>query len=587
MARLTTGRLNGDLWLGLGLVAALAALALIRIAFGGWGPLAPDDARYLYVGLSILDGQGPVNPSGTIFLLRSPVYGLSLAVGSSLVGGDPLVGARIVAVALTVLGLLGALRLGWLLAGPGGAVGSAIILIATPLLWRLIPSLRIDLPQTAIIVAVLLAVWRPSLSRWAVGGVLLGLAVLIKETALPVLLMPVALVGFVPLPRVARLAAVFVGAAVVTAAWWWVVVWLVTGQVFPLNALSIIEARDVDAPLRVDRSTVPLLVAIVAGWGLVAWQARHAPGARLLLVAAACLAPAALYAASLGLNARNFAGLAVLSAVAVGAGGAWLVAGLREQRGAGSAALARPARIVATFALAGVAVVALAAPVIGQRDVGRTPPDHLADDLAGWLAVNAPEGGRIVSAFREREEMALRQFGRAEVAILPLERVDPAAPPDSYLWMGLRDRQLYGYGRAAWLTTLVDPPADVLMLVGAHPFTPFDLTAEPSTAARLGLTLAATLEADGDRAEIHRVDLAMALAGTPDVPIHLSAAAASAWLDLGGGDAAIGRLLAAGPVVTGDDNALRTLLDRLGSRACAAPAPAAAIQLGPAGSCPS
>ena len=83
-------------WIGLGFVAALVVLALLRVALGGWAPLAPDDARYLYVGLSILDGHGPITPSGSTFLLRSPVYGLALATGSTLVGGDPLVGARLI-----------------------------------------------------------------------------------------------------------------------------------------------------------------------------------------------------------------------------------------------------------------------------------------------------------------------------------------------------------------------------------------------------------------------------------------------------------------------------------------------------------
>ena len=374
MARLTADRpevhpvaraLAGDRWLGLGLVVALVVLAVLRIALGGWAPLAPDDARYLYVGLSILDGHGPVTPSGSTFLLRSPVYGLALATGSSLVGGDPLAGARLVALGLSLLALAGALRLGWLLAGPGGAVGTAFALVAAALIWRLVPSLRIDLPQTAAIVATLLAVWRPTVRRWAVGGLLLGLAILIKETALPLLILPLALVGSVPPARLARLAAVFIGVAVLTAAWWWVVVWASTGQLFPLNALSVIEARDVDVALRVDRSTAFLLAIAIAGWGIVAWRAIRSPGAgpRLLLVAAIGLAPAALYAASLGLNARNFAGLAVLSAVAVGAGGAWLVASLRQRRTAATS----PGRA----RLATIALVARGRP--GHRRAGRRP----------------------------------------------------------------------------------------------------------------------------------------------------------------------------------------------------------------------
>ena len=40
------------------------------------------------------------------------------------------------------------------------------------------------------------------------------------------------------------------------------------------------------------------------------------------------------------------------------------------------------------------------------------------------------------------------------MAILPIARVDPSEPPEAYLWMGLRDRQLFGYRRAAWTATL-------------------------------------------------------------------------------------------------------------------------------------
>ena len=569
-------------WLGLGLVVALVVLALLRILLGGWAPVAPDDARYLYVGLSILDGHGPVTPSGSTFLLRSPVYGLALATGSSLVGGDPLIGARLVALALSLLAFVGALRLGWLLAGPGGAAGTAFALVAAALVWRLVPSLRIDLPQTAAIVATVLAVWRPTTRRWAVGGVLLGVAILVKETALPLLILPVALVGSVPPSRLARLAAVFIGAAILTAAWWWLVVWVSTGQVFPLNALSVIEARDVDVALRIDRSTALLLTIAVAGWVLVAWRARRAVGARILAVAAIGLAPAALYAASLGLNARNFAGLAVLSAVAVGAGGAWLVADLRERRSVGTPTIRR----LATIGLVGVAIVAAAAPVVGQRDAGRPAPDRIGDELAGWLASNAPGGARIVMAFREREQMALRLFGDADVAILPIARVDASEAPETYLWMGLRDRQLFGYRRTAWAATLADTPADLLVLVGPHPFTPFALSAGPTTASQLGLAPAAILEADGDRAEVHHVDAAAAGSGVSGVPLHLSAEAASAWLDLAGGATATSRFLAARPVVDGDAAAIGSLLERLGAAACSTSAGTGSVAVGPAGTCP-
>jgi hypothetical protein len=151
--------------------------------------------------------------------------------------------------------------------------------------------------------------------------------------------------------------------------------------------------------------------------------------------------------------------------------------------------------------------------------------------------------------------------------------------------MGLRDRQLFGYRRAAWITALTDPPADILALVGPHPFTPFALTSAPDTAARLGLSPATTLEADGDRAEVHRVDATVAAAGARDVPLHLSAAAAEAWLDLAG-DGSTQRLVEAGAVVDGDPEAIAGLIARLGTNVCASPAGADAVALAPAGTCP-
>jgi len=187
--------------------------------------------------------------------------------------------------------------------------------------------------------------------------------------------------------------------------------------------------------------------------------------------------------------------------------------------------------------------------------------------------------------FREREQMALRLSGDADVAILPIARVDASEAPETYLWMGLRDRQLFGYRRSAWAATLADRRTDFLVLVGPHPFTPFAMTATPETASQLGLAPGAIFEADGDRAEIHRVDAAAARSGMTDVPLHLSADAASAWLDLAGGGAATDRLLASRPVVDGDAEAIASLLDRLGAGTCSTPAGPGSVALGPAGTC--
>ena len=576
----------------MGLAIALVALALARIA-GGWAALAPDDARYLFVGLSILDGQGAVTPSGDPYLMRSPIYGLALALGSRIVGGDPLVGAHVVAVAISLLGLLGAARVGWLVAGPGGGVGTALALISTPLIWYLLPSLRIDLPQTALVIGLLLVAWRPTLRRWLAAGVVLGLVVLVKETALPLLLLPVALVGSVPRRAIPRLAGAYVGAAVLTAGWWWVVVWASSGQIFPANALAVVEGRNVDGALRVAGSAVPLLLTFIAGWLAVAWRARRELGPRLILVAGIGLAPATTYAVASGLNARNFAGLAVLSSIAVGIAGATIVAAARSrlEGHAGSTASTGPAgsqggiRAAAGLGMALVLAFALAGPVIGQRSVGATVPDPLADDLVAWLAANVDDGGRIAMPFREREEVALRRFGLNPIRLLGIQRVDLDVPPETYIWMGLRDQQLFGYSRAVWVSALTDPPAAYLVLVGPHPFTPRDLVgAGAGDPAVPGLTPVTTLEGAGDRADILLIDAGVFVATTDAVPLHLAADAAIAWLDLAGGPDAVDRFLQARPVVSGE--AVDELLARLGDRACHVPGPTGSTRLAVAGTCP-
>lgn len=585
MARLTLDRpAVGGLvtWALAGaIVAAIVGLALARIA-PGWAPLAPDDARYLFVGLSVLDGQGAVTPSGGAYLLRSPVYGVAMAAGSRLVGGDPLVGAHAVVVVLSLLGLLGAVRVAWLAAGPGGAVGTAVALVATPLIWQLLPSLRIDLTQAAIVVGILLLAWRPTTRRWAAAGVLLGVVVLVKETVLPLLFLPVALIGFVPTSTVRRLALVYVGAAVVTAAWWWVVVWTSIGQVFPMNALAVVEARDVSAVLRLPSTAVPLIAVFAASWGLVALRARRELGPRLLLAAATALTPAALYAAAQSLNARNFAGLAVLSAIAVGIAGATLVATARQPL-EGRPGASRNARVVAGITLAVVVVVAVAGPVVGQRAVRRAAPDRLTDALVTWIADNVEDGGRIVMTFREREEIALRRFGRTEVRLLGARRVDPAEPPDSFIWMGLRDRQLFGYPRTGWVTALTDPPPLYLVLVSPHPFTPTDLVGAPSEPPLPGLTPAATLDEGGDHADILAIDPAGVRDGTAAVALHLTEAAALSWLDLAAGQDAVERLVEARPTITSGD--VEALLARLGGAACSMLSMDGQVTIAPAGTC--
>jgi hypothetical protein len=267
----------------------------------------------------------------------------------------------------------------------------------------------------------------------------------------------------------------------------------------------------------------------------------------------------------------------------VGIAGATLVAAGRRWLERGRAATTY-ARAVAAITLAVIVVIALAGPVLGQRSVRRAAPDRLADALVAWIDGHVEDGARIVMPFRERDEIALRRFGRTEVRLLGARRVDPAAPPDSFIWLGLRDRQLFGYPRTGWVAALTDPPAAYLVLVGPHAFTPTGLVDDvPGEPALPGLTPVATLYEGDDHADILAIDPMGVRNGTAAVPLHLSEAAALAWLDLAAGQDAVERLVAARPTITSGD--AETLLARLGGAACSMPSMKGPVTIAPAGSC--
>ena len=143
--------------------------------------------------------------------------------------------------------------------------------------------------------------------------------------------------------------------------------------------------------------------------------------------------------------------------------------------------------------------------------------------------------------------------------------------PGSFVWLGLRDRQLFGYRRAAWTQALTDPPARYLVLSGPHAFHPTELLPALLAGRVPGLHQIASLDEATNHADIFDVD-ATAIDLSPDaVPTHLSSDAADAWLDLAapllGEDGAAARLVAIRPVVSGDS--LPALLARLGI--CAGP----------------
>ena len=547
------------------LVAAILAVAVGRLALFGWGPVAPDDARYLNVGLSVLGGQGAVTPEGNPFLLRSPVYGVALALGGVVTGTDPLVAARFVAAALMVVAFLAAVRLGWILGGPIGATGTAVAILATPLLWRLLPTLRIDLVQGAGVIGVILAMRRPTLPRAALAGAIFGLTILVKETALLAAVLPFAWVGFVSPRRWLALAVMFGVAAALVAGWWWAFVWLKAGVVFPLNAIGVIEQRDVAGSLRPSREGLLLVALLGAGaLGLVP-RLRTDPTARLLALAVVAMIPPAIYATANGLSTRNYAVLALLCCCAVGATTADLIAWIRRRTAAA------PGWTRWGAVAAGV-VMACALVLLAQKATGAAGGSTLPEQVSSWLGSHATAGQRVVMTFRLRELVTLELRNRVPVASLAANRVRADDDPASFVWMGLRDQQLFGYSAAAWDRTLGQPGTGFLVLVEPHALTPSELlpVLESPRGVAAGFVAVTTLREGDDAAHLFTVEPARVAVPASTLGLHLSPDAVRAWVELGG----VPALVAARPVIVGTARSLDQLRAALAGLACLVPAAA-------------
>jgi hypothetical protein len=557
---------RGSLVVVLGLAIGIAVVAIARLVLFGWGEVAPDDARYVFVGLSTLDGHGPVTPSGNLFLLRSPVYGIALAAGRWLATDGPVGGARVVAAALSVAGMIGAIVLGWSFGGLRGALGTALALLAMTLLWRLLPTLRIDLPQTTGVIAVLIAMRRPTARRWLLAGALFGVTILVKETILLLALLPFAFVGFVPWARLVRLWALFLVTAAIVASWWWIVVWSQSGAIFPLNAIGVIERRDVGTDLRLDTFGLALVGVIAAAWLVVVMIARHERDLRLLLMAAICLAPPAGYAMANGLSTRNLAGLAVLSAVAIGVAFARIASLVAARVAAGRSSAALSAVLV---------VIGLFGAAAGQARVGDPGESTLPGQIAAWLRANAPAGSHAVMTFRDSEIVGLELYGQIPVPGLAGVRVTSHALFSDFIWIGLRDQQLFGYTRSGWQQTLTQPGTGTLVLAGPHALTPVELMPALDRGSVPGVVLARQLAAAGEWASIYTITPESIRAEPDGVRLHMSPAAAIAWLDLaadGGASDAARRLVDVAPVVVGNDTGV--LVRRLADVACLVADPA-------------
>jgi 4-amino-4-deoxy-L-arabinose transferase-like glycosyltransferase len=246
-------------------IAAAAVSFLVLLLFLPSFYATPDEAKYLGLGLNILDGNGLVTDFGARFLNHSPLWPLLMALPERLFGvSGYAVGHVLNAICgAVVVALTGVLA--WRVRPYAGAVAAAAML-GVGYLWELSRTAGLDLPATAFTMAftwtALVALDRGSARLGLLAGVLMGVGFLFKETALPFLPAPflVAALAAVALPVMIRVAAATLGAAAVTMSWWFGLHAALGGTVYRLGTPAW--------------TLVPLVVALVV-FVLAGWQSER------------------------------------------------------------------------------------------------------------------------------------------------------------------------------------------------------------------------------------------------------------------------------------------------------------------------
>lgn len=171
--------------------AAIFTLALVLVRSF---PVTFDEAKYLGIGYSMVEGRGPRTVFDGWFLPHAPVWPTMVVAPAVVLSVDPLVVGRVLnAVSGLGLLLLGA-ALAWRIRPAAGAL-AAIGLLATTYLHELTRTARLDVPSAMLAIAflalALVAVRRGS-APWSIAaGLLFALAFLVKEIALPLAPVPI------------------------------------------------------------------------------------------------------------------------------------------------------------------------------------------------------------------------------------------------------------------------------------------------------------------------------------------------------------------------------------------------------------
>jgi hypothetical protein len=547
--------------------SALVLLALGRLVVGGWDALSADHARYVYAGLSLINGRGYVNEAGDPFLFRAPAFALLTGGGWQVAGS---LGAHLVTWVLGVASLLLAVAFGARLGGAVAAVVTTAAIATVPLFWEQVVGLGIDQPQAALFLGAIALLWEPATGRWLAAGALMGLGLLVKETLAPaVVLLPAA---WLPIwtslgwPRWLRLSAALGMAVLVVAAWWWIVVWRATGDIFPLNSLRAIVPDE--APLELTPSAAALvgLSAALLAWVIVAITRVRDPRARLLLFGGLATLPAGVATLVLAQPSRNLTAMALLTCVAIGVAAAELWRRLAPRLHAG-------ARPTARHVGAGAGVVLLVFAILGQVAVNPARSDQFTTATADAIRGRLAPGDHVVSTFRNRSILGVELFDRGvPIELVPVRPVPEGSDVSEYLWLGVRRGTLFGIRRDRWAEVLGARGAAFLTVATPHPLSPTELL--PALRGRAGRTAGLTeidhiVGANGS-SYLYANDPTRA-GRMGDAALHAAPDALLMWLERAtdrGEQNPIGRLLAERPVILDGARQARNLAERLGRRAC-------------------
>jgi hypothetical protein len=543
------------------------ALAVIRLLTGGWESMGADHARYVYAGMSLLDGRGYINESGDTYLLRAPAYPVMLGGAFALLGAN---GAHLVAWSLGVAGLVLAVVFAARLGGPIAALATTAALVAVGQFWEQLVSLGIDLPQAAFYLAAVLLLLQPKLGHWLAAGCLLGVALLIKETIAPaVLLLPIAWLpawSGLAWRQWARLSLMFLIAVALVAGWWWLLVWRETGLLFPLNSLQAIVPDEDAISITLSPLNVTAGLAVGVAWTYLLFRHFRDEGVRLLAFATLALIPAVAATIALDQPARNLTGVVLLSCVAAGVvlADVWRAIAARATLGA-----RRPIGAAAAVAI-------IAAMAIGQLSVVTASSDPLPANIADALRPGVVPGEEVISTFRYRSALGVELFDTdVFIRLIPVRAVEQPADPSQYLWLGERRGTLFGMTRDNWRRVLGSSQAAYLVLIAPHPLTPDELipALKSDEGQNAGLTFVKRLRGPTGRADVfeisqERIDRA------EGINLHAQPGALEHWLDIAeaaGTPNPQARLLDARPVVPARGTELVSLARRLGAAACFRP----------------